>query len=58
MNSQGVNSQIEYFYNQLQVKLSSSWISNESLSDEVSNWKKWTVIQTGLNLMYTFQNKI
>ena len=55
MNSQGVNSQIEYFYNQLQVKLSSSWISNESLSDEASNWKKWTVIQTGLNLMYTFQ---
>ena len=55
MNSQGVNSQIEYFYNQLQVKLSSSWISNESLSDEASNWKKWTVVQTGLNLMYTFQ---
>ena len=54
MNSQGVNSQIEYFYNQLQIKLSSSWISNESLSDDVSNWKKWTVVQTGLNLMYTF----
>jgi hypothetical protein len=55
MNSQGLNSQIEYFYNQLQVKISSSWINNESLSDDGSNWKKWNVIQSGLNLMYTFQ---
>lgn len=55
MNSQGLNSQIEYFYNQLQVKISSSWISNESLSDNGRSWKKWNVIQSGLNLMYTFK---
>ena len=55
MNSQGVNSQIEYFFNQLQLKLSSSWINNESLSNDGSNWKKWNVIQSGLNLMYTFK---
>jgi len=55
MNSQGVNSQIEYFYNHLQIKLSSSWINNQSMSDQGNNWRKWNVIQSGLNLMYTFQ---
>jgi len=55
MNSQGINSQIEYYYNPLQIKLSSSWINNQSLSDQGNNWRKWNVIQSGLNLMYTFQ---
>lgn len=55
MISQGINSQIEYFYSQLQIKLSSSWINNQSISDDGSNWKKWNVIQSGLNIMYTFK---
>ena len=55
MNSQGINSQIEYFYNQLQIKLSSSWINNQSLSDQGNSWRNWNVIQSGLNLMYTIQ---
>lgn len=57
MFSQGVTSQLELNFNNLNAKLTNSIISNQSLTSESSNWSSWNLVQTGLNGSYLI-NKI